>query len=327
MKAYETKTPPKFSKETDQLEPGMFDAGPVGYGDIKARTVEYWIYYQPVFDERFKMPSDSEFKNPTDNNKVDVKKKQTKWYGPVTEKVFGKIDQGYVRSTKINLESGVGDYKDEEGFDGWRIRIVRLTPEPLTSFFRAVTSVDSIVEIYGTKLRYPYSAMVYSKFDAQNFSRVPARSYDTKLQKIKIPNNYDPITKTYGQSGGTNPTTDPSNFYGTDPANFWDGNFLEEKFWCDNPAWCFYDMLTNSRYGLGGYLQESEIDKWSLYEIAQYCDVLVPDGYGSVEPRFALNHLMISREEAYKLMNDLASAFRGLTYYSNGLVFAVQDCL
>ena len=314
---------PKVFKRNYQLDPGG-DAA-VGYGDVKARTVEYWIYYQPVFDERFKLPSDSEFKNPTDNNKVDVKKKQTKWYGPVTEKVFGKIDQGYIRSTKINLESGVGDYKDEDGFDGWRIRIVRLTPEPLTSFFRAVTSVDSIVEIYGTKLRYPYSAMVYSKFDAQNFSRVPARSYDTKLQKIKIPNNYDPITKTYGQSGGISPTTDPSNLYGTDPANFWDGNFLEEKVWCDNPAWCFYDMLTNPRYGLGGHLKESEIDKWSLYEIAQYCDVLVPDGYGSVEPRFALNHLMISREEAYKLMNDLASAFRGLTYYSNGLVFAVQD--
>ena len=315
---------PKVFKRNYQLEPGG-DAA-VGYGDIKARTVEYWIYYQPVFDERFKLPSDSEFKNPTDNNdKVNINKKQTKWYGPVTEKVFGKIDQGYIRSTKINLESGVGDYKDEDGFDGWRIRIVRLTPEPLTSFFRAVTSVDSIVEIYGTKLRYPYSAMVYSKFDAQNFSRVPARSYDTKLQKIKIPNNYDPITKTYGQSGGISPTTDPSNLYGTDPANFWDGNFLEEKVWCDNPAWCFYDMLTNPRYGLGGHLKESEIDKWSLYEIAQYCDVLVPDGYGSVEPRFALNHLMVSREEAYKLMNDLASAFRGLTYYSNGLVFAVQD--
>jgi|6_EtaG_2_1085325.scaffolds.fasta_scaffold00971_3 hypothetical protein len=314
---------PKTFKRNRQLAPKGNAA--VGYGDIKARTVEYWIYYQPVFDEKFNMPSDSEFKNPTANTKVDVKKRQTKWFGPVTERVFGKIDQGYVRSTKINLEAGAGDYKDEDGFDGWRIRIVRLTPEPLTSFFRAVTFVDSIVEIYGTKLRYPFSAMVYSKFDASNFSRTPARAYDTKLQKIKIPNNYDPITKTYGQSGGISPTTNPSNNYGTDPNNFWDGNFVEQKVWCDNPAWCFYDMLTNPRYGLGGYLKESEIDKWSLYEIAQYCDVLVPDGYGSVEPRFTLNHLIISREEAYKLMNDLASAFRGLTYYSNGLVFAVQD--
>ena len=314
---------PKVFKRNYQLAPGGSAA--VGYGDEKARTVEYWIYYQPVFDERFSLPSASEFKNPTDNDEVTTKKRQTKWYGPVTERVFGKIDQGYVRSTKINLESDTGDYKDEDGFDGWRVRIVRLTPESLTSFFRAVTFVDSIVEIYGTKLRYPYTAMVYSKFDADNFSRIPARAYDAKLQKIKIPNNYDPVTKTYGQSGGANPTTDPSNFYGTDPANFWDGNFLDEKVWSDNPAWCFYDMLTNPRYGLGGYLKESEIDKWALYEIAQYCDVLVPDGYGSVEPRFTLNHLIISREEAYKLINDLASAFRGLTYYSNGLVFAVQD--
>ena len=318
---------PNAPKTFKRIKPApmMFDTGPVGYGDIKARTVEYWIYYQPVFDERFSLPSDSEFKNPTTNDDITTKKRQTKWYGPVTERVFGKIDQGYIRSTKINLEADVGNYKDEDGFDGWRVRIVRLTPEPLTSFFRAVTFVDSIVEIYGTKLRYPYTAMVYSKFDADNFSRIPARAYDAKLQKIKIPNNYDPVTKTYGQSGGVSPTTDPSNNYGTDPANFWDGNFLDEKVWSDNPAWCFYDMLTNPRYGLGGYLKESEIDKWALYEIAQYCDVLVPDGYGSVEPRFTLNHLIISREEAYKLINDLASAFRGLTYYSNGLVFAVQD--
>jgi len=313
---------PKVYKRNYQLERGG-DAA-VGYGDVKARELHYWIYYQPLFDEKFNLPSDSEFKDGSSNDEIAIKKRSTKWFGPIKEIVWGNIDAGYVRSTKINLESDVGDFKDEVGFDGWRVRIVRLTPEPLTSFFRAISFVDSIVEIYGTKLRYPYSAMVYSKFNAANFSRIPARAYDVRLQKIKIPNNYDPITRTYGQSGGIYPTTDPQGF-GTDPNNFWDGEFRDEKFWSNNPAWCFYDMLTNERYGLGGHLKESEIDKWALYEIAQYCDQLVPDGYGSIEPRFTLNHLIVSREEAYKLMNDLASAFRGLTYYANGLVFAVQD--
>ena len=241
------------------------------------------------------------------------------------EVVTGKIDQGYIRATKIDLETEVGSYKDEVGFDGWRIRIVRTTPEPLTSFFRAVSFVDSIVEIYGTKLRYPYSAMVYSKFDAENFQRVPARAYDTQLQKIKLPNNYDPMKRTYGKSDAGTTDGGASNNYGTDPDNFWDGNFHIEKYWSDNPAWCFYDLLTNERYGLGEYVNASEIDKWALYEISQYCDELVADGYGGLEPRFSLNHLIVSRQEAYKLINDLASAFRGLAYFANGLIFTVQD--
>jgi predicted phage tail protein len=72
-------------------------------------------------------------------------------------------------------------------------------------------------------------------------------------------------------------------------------------------------------------LKEKEIDKWALYEIAQYCDGLVPDSYGSLEPRFTINHIISSREEAYKVMNDLASIFRGMIFYANGSIFAVQD--
>ena len=296
-----------------------------GYGDVKARSVSYWIYYQPIFDERFKLASDQTKQVSGDNEAVSVGKKVYPWIGPIKETVTGKIEQGYIRSTKITVSES-GDYKDTVGFEGWRIRIVRITPESLTSFIKSQTYVDSIVEVYGTKLRYPYSAMVYSRFSAAFFSRTPARAYDMQLLKIKIPNNYDPLKKTYGRSNSLNPTDGGSATNGnTDPACFWDGNFREEKFWSNNPAWCFYDLLTNPIYGLGEHLENSEIDKWALYEIAQYCDVLVPDGYGSLEPRFTLNHLITSKTEAYKLLNDLASAFRGLTFYSNGLVFTVQD--
>jgi hypothetical protein len=76
---------------------------------------------------------------------------------------------------------------------------------------------------------------------------------------------------------------------------------------------------------LGDHIDKLQVDKWALYEIAQYCDVLVPDGYGSIEPRFTINHIITSREEAYKVLNDMASIFRGLAYYSNGLIYAVQD--
>ena len=95
--------------------------------------------------------------------------------------------------------------------------------------------------------------------------------------------------------------------------------------WTDNPAWCFYDLVTNARYGLGDYIKEADIDKWALYEIAQYCDGMVPDGFGSYEPRFSMNYIITSREEAFKVLNDLSSMFRGITYYAHGSIFAVQD--
>jgi hypothetical protein len=358
------------------------DPPPVGYGDTKARSVEYLIYWQPVFDERF-----DGVKSAADITAIE--KIKSTWEGPHSEVVTGKISETYIRNTTINLQS---NYTSQYGFDGWRIKIIRITPESLTAYLQMTTYVDSLTEIYGTKLRYPYSSMVYSKFSAEYFTRVPARSYDTKLLKVLIPNNYHPIKKTYGASDaltmtnatlatckvlivsgmkiyfengavftaesniiagatgvdltntnigiltGTLPAFDPEapatgasveGNHNTSPAttatNFWDGGFRYTREWTDNPAWCFYDLLTNARYGLGDHIDKSQVDKWALYEIAQYCDVLVPDGYGSIEPRFAINHIITSRDEAYKVLNDMASIFRGLAYYSNGLIYAVQD--
>ena len=354
---------PKTYEKSSQL--AAEGAASSGFGDTKARTVQYSIYYQPIFDQRFRPTSTGT--SLSINLDKTVMSPQV-WLGPITETVTGKIDQGYVRTTSIDLSKE--DLADASFFEGWRIRIVRITPESLTSFLRNISFVDSIVEVYGTQLRYPYSSMVYSQFDARSFSRIPARSYDTRLLKIKVPNNYDPETKTYGRSDGLinldDYNTKSRRTTGADPWQFssssktggfwskiicatrdnnnWDGNFKTEiynhgsenvavesteeiyiKQWCDNPAWCFYDILTNPRYGLGEYLNENDIDKWGLYEIGQYCDVLVPDGYGGLEPRFTFNYMISSREEAFKVINDLASAFRGLAYFSNGSIKAVQD--
>lgn len=332
---------PKTYKKSQQLL--KCNDASTGFGDTKARTIEYNVYYRAKFDQRFKSA-----------DQIDrfVVSASSAWQGPIKETVTGKVDQGYIRSTVIDLSQN--DFSDSEGFEGWEIRIVRLTPEPLTSFYRAVSFVDSLVEIYGTKLRYPYSAMTYSQFDARSFTRVPSRAYDTKLIKVKIPNNYNPLLKTYGNSSatannfnnpigiGTGPRTN-SEYVSADkkwsksaPLTDveWDGGFATIggvataaplKVWTDNPAWCFYDIITNPRYGLGEFINQSEVDKWTLYEIAKYCDELVSDTYGSLEPRFTINYLITSREEAFKVLNDLTSIFRGIAYYSNGSIFAVQD--
>ena len=332
---------PKTYKKSKYLR--KCNSASSGFGDQKARTIEYNIYYRPVFDQRF---------SPADQAGRTVPQISSLWQGPIKETVTGRLDQPYIRSTLIDLSDS--EFSDSEGFEGWEIRIVRITPEPLTSFYRAVSFVDGFVEIFGTKLRYPYSSMTYSQFDARNFSRVPSRAYDAKLIKVKIPNNYNPFLKTYGKSSAAVGTMQGeagsqisdgnrtnSNYVGIsswskrnviDPE--WDGGFATidgsagsqpARVWTDNPAWCFYDLITNPRYGLGEFIDESQVDKWSLYEIAKYCDELVPDTYGSLEPRFTINYLITSREEAFKVLNDLTSIFRGIAYYSNGSIFAVQD--
>lgn len=324
-------------------------------------------------------------------NIITESKESFAWKQAYEDEIFGRFDQPYIRSRTVNLESyGIdiwnGDSaKDYELFQGWEIKILRTTPDSVHTYLRNQSFVDSLVEIYKPKMRYPYCAMVYSKFGADNFTNAPARSYDARLIKVKIPNNYDPIKKTYGisaafiknEEGSYIPspdavkedgqssipmgsmlcfdykgktyhkkysgniedieedleeddkpdyvsTTDNAE-KGTDPNQFWNGEFKSDKYWTDNPAWCFYDLMTNFRYGLGEYINVEAMDKWTLYDISKYCDVLVYDNKGSVEPRFTFNHLIISRDEAYKVLNDLASAFRSMLYYAFGQIYVVQD--
>ncbi|WP_230944973.1 host specificity protein J [Burkholderia vietnamiensis] len=139
--------------------------------------------------------------------------------------------------------------------------------------------------------------------DAAQFSSVPLRSYNLKGLLVKYPSNYDPDTRAY---------------YGT-----WDGSFVTG--WTDNPAWIFYDLVLNARYGLGKKVDATMIDRYSLYQIAQYCDVMVSDGKGGTEPRFTCNCYIQSRTDAYKVLQDLASVFRGMAYWSAGAVVATAD--
>ena len=324
-------------QESLQFGPKTYTKRPqaTGYGDQKARRIEYFIFYRPIFNKKFKNIESSS------TAKTDLNEEG--WRLGKKELVEGKIDSGYIRATVLDFSDR--GFQDKEGFEGWQIRIVRTTPESLTSFLRNQSFVDSLVEVYGTKLTYPYSSMAYSIFDARSFQRIPTRAYDTHLLKVKIPNNYNPFLKSYGESSQSatsyykgiaigaktnslissdkNTWTRASSSAST--VEEWDGNFAEELCWTDNPAWCFYDLITNNRYGLGDYISLDQVDKWALYDIAKYCDELVDDTYGGFEPRFTINYLITTREEAFKVLNDLSSIFRGISYYTNGSIFSAQD--
>jgi predicted phage tail protein len=212
---------------------------------------------------------------------------------PWWDRISGKASAKYQRAYRIELP----------GDGPWDIRVRRLTADSTSQLLRNATWWDSYTEIIDAKLTYPNSALIAMTVDAEQFRAIPRRGYDIKGLKVRIPSNYDPLARTY--SGA------------------WDGTF--QVAWTDNPAWCFYDLLTNERYGLGAFLDEAQIDKWGLYSIAQYCDEGVANGYGATEPRFTCNLYLQTREEAYRVVNSMASIFRGMVYWSAGAVVAAQD--
>ena len=183
------------------------------------------------------------------------------------------------------------------------IRVTKLDEDVISKGSNSI-SFKGYTEIVDERLRYPNSAYFYVRADAEQFGgKIPSRAYELDLIKIKIPTNYNPHTRI---------TT-----------GLWDGTF--KVAWSNNPAWVFYDLATNSRYGLGTYITEAQIDKWSLYTIAQYCDEPVDSGFGPTEPRFTTNIFLQTREEAYTVLQNLASVFRGLTYWNAGQLVSIQD--
>lgn len=206
----------------------------------------------------------------------------------------GKTTSKYQRSHRVNLPTAG---------TGWSVRVRRITPNANSGTIADTTVVESITEIIDAKLRYPNSALVGLQIDARQFNNIPTRSYDLRGRLIRVPSNYDPTTRTY--------------------TAVWDGTF--KIAWTDNPAWIFYDLVLHARYGLGHRVNAAMVDKWSLYQIGQYCDQLVPDGKGGQEPRFTCNVYLQSRADAYKVLQDLASIFRGMAYWAAGNVVAVAD--
>ena len=183
------------------------------------------------------------------------------------------------------------------------VRATRISADSGSAATQNRTFFDSMTLIWDEKLRYPNTAMVGLSIDAQQFASIPRMAFLIKGIKVLVPSNYNPITRAYTGS--------------------WDGTFT--RAWTDNPAWVWYDMLTNTRYGLGGLLDSTLIDKYSLYSIAQFCDVLVPDGYGSMEPRFTCNLALTTQSDAWKLVNDMVSVFRAICFWAGGSLTAVQD--
>ena len=175
------------------------------------------------------------------------------------------------------------------------------------------------------KLTFPYTAYANTVFSSKTFQQSPTRSYECFGMKVKVPSNYITREENDGFNAKYTRNSETSTASAMTSPVLWDGNFRPEKQYTDNPAWVFYDICTNDRYGLGDHLKESDIDKFSLYKVAKYCDELVSNGKGGTEPRFRSNIYLTKSTDAYKILKDFATVFRGILYWSNSQFFASMD--
>lgn len=230
-------------------------------------------------------------------------------------KIKDSISDGNILNQDFEIDGkSRGPFEEEREFalsgtGPWTVTVRRETDDSDSTLIVNDLYFKAIVGVIGAKFTYPNTAVLGLKFNAGAFSSVPRVSMLIKGKRIKVPSNYTP---------GAADTSFKGAYVGT-----WDGSFKTE--YSNNPAWVFYDLLINDRYGCGDFMSSDDIDKFALYDIGKYCDGKVPDGRGGFERRFVFNGHINNRGEAFDVLNSIAATFRGMLYYHQGTVVPVQD--
>ncbi len=245
----------------------------------------------------FKQEDDGDLVGNSVNYAIDLQIDGGAWQTVLNTSVTGKTTSGYERSHRIDLP---------QAGSSWTIRLRKITADANSAKIGDTMTLQSFTEVIDAKLRYPNTALLYIEFDSSQFNgSIPQISCEPRGRVIRVPDTYNPETRTYT---GT-----------------WTGAF--KWAWTDNPAWIFYDLVVSDRFGLGHRLTAANIDKWTLYQVAQYCDQLVPDGKGGsgTEPRYICNVYIQDRNDAYTVLRDFAAIFRGMTYWGGDQIVALAD--
>lgn len=225
---------------------------------------------------------------------IDLQTDGGTWTEVLNTRISDKTSANYERSHRIDLPKA--DF-------GWQVRVRRITPNANSEAVSDKMYVQAITEVIDAKLRYPNTALLGLQYDAETFSNVAKMAAECEGVEILIPSNYNPITREY--------------------AGLWDGTF--KRAYTNNPAWHFYDACIAKRYALGDRINSSMIDKWSIYRLGQYCDQLVPDGKGGLEPRFTLNVYEQSQDDAWTVLSKMAGAFRAYIYWDGQAIVCDAD--
>lgn len=291
-----------FGTKNTKINPAS--SSRVEYGDSKAQEVA-------IYDTRvrsvnltigipgltYQNPSTGDLSGNTVTFRIDVKSSGGSYVTYSEETISGKCTALYQKSYRVSLSRfNSGDYP-------LYIRVVRTKADNDSSNVRDDFYFQTYTEEIPEILSYPNSAVVNIFIDSEQFSNIPSRAYDIYGLIVRIPSNYNPYTRVY--------------------TGEWDGTF--KLGWTNNPAWVYYDLILDPRYGLGDFISEDQIDKWALYNIAKYSDELVSNGIGGLEPRYTCNLVLNTREDAYRVLGNIASIFRGMSYWAGTEMHIVAD--
>lgn len=280
---------PGFSSITSEFPgPGQVTHGVQGNYITQASTLDRIIVTIGVQALGKQDPSSGKTSGSSVEFQIQIQTAGGAYVTRVQDVISGETSSPYLRTYDISVTGTAGPYA---------VRILRLTADSLSALEQNTMIVPSITEVIDHKINYSDSAVAGCVADTAVFGQsIPSRGYLIDGLQIQYPSNYDPVARTY--------------------TGLWDGTWLTGV--CSNPAWVLYALATNTRWGLS--LPQSYIDKYELYQIAQYCDQLVSDGKGGQEPRFTFNGSVSSREDAYKVLQSVASVFRGIMFYGAGAV-------
>ena len=218
------------------------------------------------------------------------------------------INGNLYKSYSINGKSSSRFYRsyiiDDLPPKPFNVTVRRVTADSKSQRLQNAIVWSSYTEIIDAKLSYPNIAMIGIKTDSRHTPNFPNVNSLLDGRIISVPSIYDPETRTYAPG-------------------IWRGDF--KKAWTENPAWIFYDLATNPDVGIGKRISEYGLNKFQLYQIAQYCDELVPDGYGGKEPRMTAGIWITEQRSAYEVLNDMSSVFRAIVAWNGMQMLAIQD--
>ncbi|MFK3915777.1 host specificity protein J [Psychrobacter sp. NPDC078501] len=225
---------------------------------------------------------------------IDLQTNGGAYQNVLTTKIEDKTSAGYERTHRIDLPKST---------TGWQIRVRRITPNSDSEYIQDDMFIDAVAEVIDVKLRYPNTALLGLQYNAETFSSIAKLEAHVRGSIIRVPSNYDAVARTY--------------------TGIWDGTFKDA--YTNNPAWVYFDLCTQWRYGLGERLDLTMIDKWSLYALGQYCDQMVSDGQGGLEPRFTCNVYLQKQADAYQVLSNIAGIFRAMSYWNGERIVLDAD--
>ena len=254
------------------------------------------------FNSLQKFESNGDINGTSVNLKIKIIQNNGTTTTPIDDTVTGRSSSAYNRDYRVDIPST-------------HVFPITVSVERVTADAEDPTKLrdefffSSFTQIIDEQRPYPDIAHVGLRFDSEQFSSVPARMYKIRGVKIKIPHN-----------GTVEAATGRITYTGT-----FNGTLTTAKVWCSDPAWILFDLLTNTRYGLGDHITESQLDKFAFYSASVYCSTLVDDGEGGQEPRFSCNTILQTRQDAYEVINALTSVMRSITFWSAGSLTLSQD--